>query len=161
MNPKLVPFPEVNNTDHVEGIDPNHYLLQFTDEELIDVLAKRDEWHADDFLLAREILNQRGFNITDKDIAILTRNRMDILRKPEQPSQTTWIIIGYVSAFLGGLLGIFIGWHLASQKKTLPNGERIYEYNAEDRQHAKIIFYGSIISTAVFVALKVTRVLTA
>jgi hypothetical protein len=55
---------------------------------------------------------------------------------------TTW---GYISAFLGGVIGIAIGLNLWTMKKTLPNGERVYVYNENDRNHGKIMTVVGII----------------
>ena len=51
------------------------------------------------------------------------------------------MIAGYVLAALGGIVGVFIGHHLNTTKKTLPNGQRVYIYNADDRAHGKWIFF--------------------
>ncbi len=42
-------------------------------------------------------------------------------------------------------MGVFIGHHLNTAKKTLPNGERVYVYNAEDRSHGKWIYFIGIV----------------
>ncbi|MDB5013033.1 MAG: hypothetical protein JWQ25_1235, partial [Daejeonella sp.] len=78
------------------------------------------------------------------------------LAKPED-SQKTWIIAGYIFSFLGGLLGIFIVWHLVSHKKTLPNGDSVYGYSVEDRKHGnRILIWGIII----FVISTTIRIIT-
>ena len=64
---------------------------------------------------------------------------MKALAKPEE-SQKSWIIAVYLFSFLGGGVGVIIGYSLWSSKKTLPNGERIYSYKSEDRKHGKNIF---------------------
>jgi len=51
-------------------------------------------------------------------LAALSESRLNELRQPE-PAQTFWIYAGYFLALLGGLLGIFIGWHLSSHKKNI------------------------------------------
>ena len=69
----------------------------------------------------------------------LQEERLIQLTEPEK-SQIEWILIGYVCAFLGGLLGIFIGWHLKAFKKTLPNGEKVLNYSPSDRIHGERIY---------------------
>jgi len=139
----------------VEAVDSDHYLYAFTNEELTDLVSKSDEWSEFDNLLAVKILKQRGVNITDQTIKQLNNQRIEQLKQPE-PSQSTWIIIGYLFALLGGVLGIFIGWHLSTSKKTLPNGEQVFSYAEADRTHGKRIFYISIV---VLISIFVIRIL--
>ncbi len=137
-----------NEAKNIEEVDKDYYLFTFTDDELMEVVTKADEWSAYDNVLARKILTERGKNISDKDISVIKEKRIEELKEPEPP-QTTWIILGYLFAALGGVLGIFIGWHLMSYKKTLPNGEKIYGYTENDRWHGKLIFYIAVVG-AVF-----------
>jgi hypothetical protein len=132
-----------NEIENIKNADKDHYLYGFTDEELMDILAKADEWSAFDYQLARKILTERGVAINEKMLADLKNDRIEELKAPE-PSQKTWIIVGYLFALAGGILGIFIGWHLATYKKTLPDGEKVYGYNENDRQQGKWIFYIAI-----------------
>jgi len=141
-------------TTNIDEVEADYYLFKFTNDELIDLLTKADEWSAFDYLLAQKILTERGIAINDKYLAELKEKRIEELKEPETP-QTTWIVVGYMAAFLGGILGIFIGWHLLSSKKTLPNGEKVYDYNEHDRKQGRNIFYLSIIIFAIAVVIKV------
>jgi hypothetical protein len=52
--------------------------------------------------------------------------------------------------FAGGVLGFFIGWQFVDKgKKTLPNGEQVYNHTDGDRQHGKWICYLSVIGLIV------------
>ncbi|WP_158995576.1 hypothetical protein [Mucilaginibacter sp. L196] len=141
-------------TTNIDEVEADYYLFKFTNDELIDLITKADEWSAFDYLLAQKILTERGITINDKYLAELKEKRIEELKEPETP-QTIWIVVGYMAAFLGGILGIFIGWHLLSSKKTLPNGEKVYDYNDHDRKHGRNIFYLSIIIFAIAVGIKV------
>ena len=141
-------------TTNIDEVEADYYLFKFTNDELIDLITKADEWSAFDYLLAQKILTERGITINDKYLAELKEKRIEELKEPETP-QTIWIVVGYMAAFLGGILGIFIGWHLLSSKKTLPNGEKVYDYNDRDRKHGRNIFYLSIIIFAIAVVIKV------
>jgi len=143
-----------NETNDINQVEKDYYLFDFTDEELLDILAKADEWSSFDFQLARKVLTGRGVEINDKTLADLKRSRIEELKAPE-PAQTSWVIIGYIFAFGGGIIGLFVGWHLSSYKKTLPDGERVYGYNENDRKQGKRIFYLSIV---VFVASVIYKI---
>jgi hypothetical protein len=138
-------------SENIGEVEKDYYLFSFTDDELKDVVVKADEWNAFDVQLARKLLSERGKAVSDSEIADLEEKRIEALKEPE-PSQLTWVILGYIIAiaslvmpFFISIIGLFIGWHLSSYKKTLPNGERVYAYNEADRKHGKRIFYIGII----------------
>jgi ATP-dependent Lon protease len=143
-------------SENIDAAEKDYYLFDFTDEELKDVIAKADEWNAFDVQLARKLLAERGKAVSDDEIAAFEEKRIEELKVTE-PSQTGWIVIGYLFALLGGLLGLFIGWYLKSSKKTLPNGERVYEYSERDRWHGAVIFYISVVALILSVIYRVTR----
>lgn len=143
-----------NEIDNINRVDKDYYLFDFTDNELIDVLAKADEWSPFDYQLARKILTERCVTLNEQILSNLNNKRIEELRIPE-PAQNVWILVGYVFAIAGGLLGLFIGWHLSSYKKTLPDGKQVYGYNENDRKHGKRIFLLSIIVFAISVIYKV------
>ncbi len=147
---KILQEEEIKN---VSEIDKDYYLFSFTNDELREVVTKADEWSPFDVVLARKLLAERGVIIDDKELAVIEEKRVEELRAPDKP-QTLWIVIGYICAFAGGVLGIFIGWYLASGKKTLPDGERVYEYSDNDRKHGRNIFFIGIATTIIFVAGK-------
>jgi len=141
---------EAKNLDEIEK---DYYLFSFTDDELMEVLNKADEWSIFDVVLARKILTERGKDISDADITAINEKRIEELKAPES-GQSIWIIIGYICALMGGVLGLFIGWHLKSHKKTLPDGEKVYAYTEQDRWHGKVIFCVAILGTIVGVIYK-------
>jgi len=52
-----------------------------------------------------------------------------------------WVIVGYLSSFLGGVPGMFIGSMLLTAKRALPGGQVVYIFNKRSRKHGKIILY--------------------
>lgn len=144
---------EVGNL--LDKIDKEYYLFSFTNDELYEVLIKSDEWNPFDYKLAQKILINRGEKVDAEMLDSLKKERLKVLAKPEE-NQKSWIIAGYLFSFLGGGVGIIIGYSLWSSKKTLPNGERIYSYKSEDRKHGKNIF---IIGLIVFPILTIVKIL--
>lgn len=140
--------------EDLNSIDKDYYLFGFTDAELHDIVAHPDEWNPFDFLLAQKLLKERGQEIKPEEIKILQQQRIAELSKPE-PSQTLGIIAGYFFALLGGLVGIIIGWFLSSHKKTLPNGDRVYNYSESDRRHGKRILYLGLFFFILWIAVKI------
>jgi hypothetical protein len=147
---------KTEEAQNVEVADRDHYLYDFTNEELTDLISKPDEWSQFDNLLAVNILKERGVNLTDQTIKQLNNKRLEQLKQPEPP-QSSWIVMGYLFALLGGVIGSFIGWHLSNSKKTLPNGEQVFTYAEADRTNGKRIFYISIIVLLAIVIARVIR----
>jgi len=140
--------------NHLNEIDRDYYLFDFTNQELIEILNKVDEWSLYDYTLAQQILKERGNEINKEQVEFLRKQRIDELAKPVE-SKKIWINLGYIIAILGGLIGVFFGWHLHYHKKTLPNGERVYGYSTKDRIHGKNILVLGIIFFIIWTILSI------
>ncbi|MFZ4798940.1 MAG: hypothetical protein ACOYMA_15675 [Bacteroidia bacterium] len=141
--------------DLLNNIPDDYYLYNFTNDELIDIIAKRDEWNQVDFLLAKKILNEKGIVVDESYLEKLYQQRIAELSKPIE-SKEYWIFIGYIIALLGGVLSVIIGWHLLTYKKRLPNGNYVAGYCNKDRDHG---FYLMIIGTIFFIFWLIYKVL--
>lgn len=130
--------------------EPDYYLYSFSDEELKEVIFKKDEWGDYDYALALQLLEQRGISISEQELTSFNQQRVHQLAVSE-PGKTIWIAVGYLSAFLGGLLGIFIGGFFARSRKTLPNGERVFSFTPRTRTHGKVIFAFGIIMFVIWI----------
>lgn len=138
---------------NLDEVDPAHYLLAFPDDELFDVVAKPDEWSSYDVNLAGHLLRERGHLLTPASLEQLRQERNQVLARPEK-NQKNWVLTGYLLALFGGLLSVFIGWHLRTYKKTLPTGEQVYAYQAEDRAHGRRIFWLGLTFLALWLLIR-------
>jgi hypothetical protein len=145
---------EKNAENLIDQIDKDYYLFEFTDEELYEILLKSDEWNEFDYTLAQKILKQRGKSVDKELLNSLKNERLKDLAKPEE-NQKPWIIAGYIFSLLGGFLGLIIGYTLWTSKKTLPNGQKVYSYSANDRKHGKYIFYIGLLIAPITLLLKI------
>jgi hypothetical protein len=136
----------------IKELPSDYYLFSFENEELIDIIEKKDEWSEMDYTLSIQLLKSRGIYLSIEDLDKSAKKRISELSKPEK-NQQIWIIVGYVFAFLGGFLGFIIGYFLWKQKKTLPNGERIFEYDKEDREHGRKILILSILAVFFYIII--------
>lgn len=128
-----------NSTDlSVAEPDKDYYLLTFSDEELMEVIDKKDEWGNYDYALALKLLRERGITLTAEDIERAHAQRVQALAKPDNGS-SLWTVAGYFIAAIGGLLGLFIGIFLMTAKKTLPDGSRVHAYSGNARMHGRFI----------------------
>ncbi len=135
-------------------VPADHYLFSFSDEELQDIARKPDEWNALDRKLARRLLAERGQYVPDAEV--LTTARIEELAEPAEP-QTIRVLIGYVCVVLFPYLAVFIGYHLNTAKKILPDGRRVYVYNSDDRGHGKWIFFISIVTSLITIRWLLTH----
>ncbi|MEX1003295.1 MAG: hypothetical protein WDZ35_14340 [Crocinitomicaceae bacterium] len=131
--------------------DEAHYLKKFTDQELIEVIQKIDEWSVYDRIIARKLLVERGQTFTDEQIKHFEEDRIKQLSKPEKISIQR-IVGGYIAALSFGFVGILIGYAMMKATKTLPNGNKVFVYDTDSRFHGKIIFtVGIVILLAVLI----------
>lgn len=138
----------------VDQFPDTHYLFEFTDDELMEILEKPDEWSKEDHLLSQKILNQRGREISKEKVEELWQKRIDDIRKPEK-GKTAWLVFGYISAILGGLLGMLIGWVHWTLKKTDPTGQQIFAYDEKTRKTGKQIFLLGVVFAVVWLVVLV------
>lgn len=138
----------------LKSMNKDHYLFEFPNEELYEILTKPDEWNSFDYKLAQLILKDRDQDINEDFFHSLKKKRIAELSKPDK-GQDFWIISGYIFSLLGGFLGILIGWFLWTMKKTLPNGEKVYIYSDPDRRHGRRIFTIGIVVAPVALLLKI------
>jgi len=144
--------------ENIDLVDNDHYLFNFSDNELFEILENYNEWSETDFILAKKILNDRGKDITDEKVQELKNQKISELRKPEK-GHKGWNIFGFVSAICGGLLGIFIGYHLYKFKKSIPTGEKVYAYDTKTRRIGFRIFLIGIVSLPFWIVIKLLDII--
>lgn len=138
----------------LDNVDKNYYLFESSDEDLIEIVLKKEEWNKFDYLLAQKILKERGKEINQDLIKAINKRRVEDL-KTEEASPKWLIFIGYLFSILGGFIGIFIGLYLMNYKKTLPNGETIYGFGKEDRNSGKNVFICSIMGIIFWLIVRI------
>lgn len=142
--------------DSLNMVDEDYYLFEFSDDELIEIVLKKEEWNKFDYLLAQKILKERGKEINPDLLKSINRQRIDDLKTQE--ASPKWLIyIGYFLSIFGSFIGFFIGLYLKSYKKNLPNGEAVYSYGKEDREQGKNIMICSVIGFVFWIIIGVLR----
>lgn len=148
---------------HEISIPEDYYLLEYSNEDLKDILFKKDEWNEFDYEAARKILKSRGKDLTDEELSSLNEKRLQSLKNDyEKPEQVkNYILFGYIFAIIGCVISlfwgilIFVSYAIAlvfiKLKKQLPNGERVYYFNEKDRNHGKRILKLSLLFTAFWI----------
>ncbi|SDL89724.1 hypothetical protein [Chryseobacterium taihuense] len=151
-------------------IHEDYYLFEYSDDELKDIIFKKDEWNEFDYEAAKRILKQRGENISDEEIDVIDGKRLNSLRNDYENLKEVknYVILGYIFAIIGCILSlvwgllIFVSFGIAiaiiKLKKQLPNGERIYYFNERDRKHGQRILWLSITFTVFWMTIFITRI---
>lgn len=128
----------------ISQLPSDYYLFSFSDDELYEVLEKPFDWTEEDTLLAQHLLSERGQPVSAEDIYKMKQECLEELRKPNK-AETGMVTIGFAAAFMGGIVGVIIGYIVNSGKKALPNGEQVYTYDAKTRENGRLMFYTGII----------------
>lgn len=137
------------------GNEENSLLNDFSDDELLDVIKKPDEWSVEDIAIAQALLEKRGKHVSNEVVDAFRQKRLEEVRKPKFGGYGT-IIIGYLFAFLGGIIGIFLAASLLGKKRIF-NGEKVNIYDKATRTNAIIYLTISIlvvIAGIVFFAIR-------
>ena len=121
-----------------EKLEKDYYLFEFTDNELLEILQKPDEWSLNDYRWAQEILKQRGQEVAVEKLDQWKKERLELLSKPEIVT-SSYLRNSYMFCILGGFVGYFMGRHLYAFRKLLPNGKKVYAFDEASRQKGKKI----------------------
>lgn len=79
----------------------NHYLNDYTTDELKVVLGEYEKWHPNDIAICKEILKKRQIVYTEQDIKEIKEKRLRELSVKK--SDNYWVLLGgYLISILGG-----------------------------------------------------------
>lgn len=143
-----------------------HFLNEYTDEELLDVLSKPDEWNFDTTVIAKQLLQLRGVEITDAQIKVLRETRLSEIRKPRK-GNIAWLVallllslFGYLFLlwwFVGYLANLAIcfgmSYYFWMDVTTDPNGGKFYTFDRRTRNWGKALFILTLVSNLIFLAI--------
>jgi hypothetical protein len=160
-----VSFDEIKGISLLKG--ENNKLRILTKSNNIDFSYKDyDYFDIKDFfaknlgLSLRIVDNENEFNSTEK-ITEQEVNQNQSENKDYDISGFDLLIVGYIFATLGGLIGYFIGNHILNSKVILTDNSEKYKYNNSTRIQGRIISIVSItvsgicmIITLIILALK-------
>jgi len=130
---------------NITALEKDYYLFSFTNDELVEILRRPDEWSRQDFLIARKILGERGQYINEEMIKDLRSKRINELSR-EESEPTLTIIAGYILALFLSLVGLFFGLAFLTAKKNIPNGKKVFTYSRNTRKHGRNIVILSAVS---------------
>ena len=146
----------------------DYMLLSFTNDELMDVLAKPDEWGPYNYKLALMLLEQKGIKVDDSKAEELQQAHLQeaskrralgpvqllfgygftvicILAIAMKNTTALWLLFGFY--FIPGFIGLILGLVFRFTKRTLPDGSRIYSYDDNARKHGLFMILLAIAAT--------------
>ncbi len=136
----------------LDTVDKDYMLLSMTDDELLDVVAKPDEWGLYNYKLAMLLLAKHGRHIEEQQLTRLQEARYEQLAAPKAFDKS-WIRLGYLISVAGiiaalwqffmtilSFFGLVLGWAIMSAKTTLPDGKRALKYDENSRWHGRNMF---------------------
>ena len=128
----------------VDQLEKDYYLFEFSDNELIEVLKKPDEWNQNDYYWSYDILRLRGKEPSVEQIKNWRKERYEDLSRPQKVT-AKYIRNGYIACILGGFIGIFMGRHLSHSPKVLPDGKKVPAFDEHAQKiGVKMSIIGSI-----------------
>ena len=124
-----------NAQSQLNNINPDYYLFNFSNQELIDVVNSKNDWNIFDQALASKILS-------DRKIEIPTDAKQTIVNNVYTPIEidAVWLILEYLLSIVVPFAGAIIGLATIFAYKTLGDGRKVKIYNETTRTHGKIIF---------------------
>ena len=153
---KLLPvdFKKVNEIlkDLLENYDyTNHHLNQLTEEELIENLEKPEEWTVEDQIIAKQILQGRGKEISEEELQSTKDKRLATLRKGREGNKTNMafsfmaIILGVIIHYVFTFGGIGMALYYIYDKSTDEEGSRYHTFESTTRRYGSIMLYGGLL----------------
>ena len=119
--------------EETEDAFGEHYLSEFSSDELLEVLHKAHEWNPGDVVVARRLLAKRGVETDAEEIAAKQKAILEAKREPVSGNRYL-ITFGFFLALLGGILGAALGWSYATLKERDATGTEYYRYNEQTRK---------------------------
>jgi hypothetical protein len=144
-----------------QAIPDNHYLLEFSDLELFEVIKNPDSWNIEDVTMARKILVSRGFEVTNEQVEELQEQRFEELKAGKKGS-LSWMIFYAVCVVLGVIFlhplfmiaGVGMGLYYWRDKRRDPKGVAYFTFDKKTRIAGQIIFYlGMALMIVLFILL--------
>jgi hypothetical protein len=106
----------------LQDVDPGYYLFSFTDVELLEIVAKSDEWGHFDYVLARALLADRGLEIPDETIEQMKQQRLrQLARESTMDSTTDGLIV------FGTILDGFFNEVKKNMRKVLSRADSFFK----------------------------------
>ena len=161
------------------------FLHDCTDEELMEIVSRPEEWSYQDVEQAHKILKERGLieepqpkeekkkvekikaekpkPVKEDKVKPVKVEKVKVVKEPKIKKPRTKItlpkslLFSYIISILICPIGLFIGWQMAYSKKTLPDGTEDFANDEVTRSHGERILLISLIILIALVPFLITR----
>ncbi len=139
----------------IQSVDKTHYIFDFSDDELKEIIKNPYDWGSLDFHLAKKILSDKGFEYSQSYIEDRKAEKVNELSQVKTVSIYK-MFLGYIFAIILPVVSLLIGLLIVNTRNVLPNGQKLYAYAEKDRLHGKIMITISIIWMTIFIIFRLT-----
>ena len=133
-----------------------YYLKNLSDKELLTIIETPEDNSVMDLAGARYLLQQRGIAISNKDMEIMRLHHLIVLSRPKEATNQD-LFYGYLSAILGGFVGLSYSLYFLYDKTILSNGRKVITFANSTRKHGLTIFFISIIMSLIVIYFILSR----
>ena len=128
------------------GFDFKNEVIKKSDADLISIYKHSEQYQESYVQEVEEELNKRGIEYTQFKIQNEKRKQvLDELVENGEPGNSTYITIGFISAFLGGFIGIIAGYIYSRSKRTSLSGNRYFLYDQKTRDSGSTMMWIGIV----------------
>jgi hypothetical protein len=121
-------------------MDFKEQIVSKTDKELLDIYIKSDDYQEVFINQVRQELTKRGVSFEKYRIEKETKSHLSKgFLEQGKKGNNLYIVLGFISAALGGLIGIIVGYTYSQSKQDGPSGERYYVYDKQTRENGRIM----------------------
>ncbi|YCM43694.1 hypothetical protein V2O64_20525 [Verrucomicrobiaceae bacterium 227] len=136
----------LENEFTLSPLPDDHYLHDFSDAELIDLLADQHSWSAFDVSHAKRMAEERQLDM--RQVTEESGN-LEERRRNGKPAPAWLIVGGWLAVFAGGLIGVGIGWSLVYMEENAPGGT-YPTYNERARETGKKMLSWGVVMMVVW-----------
>jgi hypothetical protein len=128
-------------------------IAQMSNEGLTDVCMHPADYQEDFIDMAKQELIRRGVDISAQTAVLNEKMKKELEAfSAGRPGNSDYIMMGFIFAALGGLLGFFIGLNYAFKKTWGPDGKRYFEYNEKTRKNGMLMIGIALLAVLITVS---------
>ncbi|MEZ4948728.1 MAG: hypothetical protein R2784_04970 [Saprospiraceae bacterium] len=140
------------------AIESDHYLHDFSTQELLAIVNNPTSWSLEDVVLAKMLLEKGGIIIDDAYLKEKEEARIQKLKEGKEPSNI-WMSLYFVMALTGPFLHVILtmaslgmGWYYWKDTTVSPKGEKFPTFSENGRKLGQWLFFTSWLALGAFVA---------
>jgi hypothetical protein len=109
-------------------------IKQMSDEALMEIYINPSQYQEEYINIVTKELQFRNIELTEFAEAKVKNEKEYFIIEKEVPGDTTFLVIGYISALAGGLLAIIMGYYYSTAKQESNSDDKVYVYDKNTRE---------------------------